>query len=82
MLLLLRPTFFDIFKLFLDFLLYSFVLFVYSYDDTNNSTVNHFYEKLLKLKDLMYTNSAKELAKSRHQFLEVFLKEYYDEKNI
>lgn len=48
-------------------------------DGTNNSTINHFYDKLLKLKDLMYTNVGKEMAINRHQFLEQFLKQYYKE---
>lgn len=50
-------------------------------DKTDNCTINHFYEKLLKLKDLMYTAEAKKIAIKRHEFLEMFLKEYYDEIN-
>lgn len=50
-------------------------------DKTDNCTINHFYEKLLKLKDLMYTAEAKKIAIKRHKFLEMFLKEYYDEIN-
>ena len=50
-------------------------------DKTDNCTINHFYEKLLKLKDLMYTAEKKKIAIKRHEFLEMFLKEYYDEIN-
>ena len=35
-------------------------------------TLKHFEEKLLKLKDLLYTKTAKELAKERHEFLVKF----------
>lgn len=51
-------------------------------DDSKESTINHFYDKLLKLKDLMYTNYAIALAKERHQFLELFLKQYYKERKV
>lgn len=50
------------------------------YRRNDNTAVNHFYEKLFKLKDLMNTERGKQLAGARHrlmeQFLEQFLKEW------
>ncbi|BGE81926.1 HD domain-containing protein [Staphylococcus petrasii] len=46
------------------------------------SAIRHFYDKLLKLKDLMHTSTGKELAQQRHDFMEQFLKQFYSEWHI
>lgn len=49
------------------------------YKKNSESTINHFYEKLLLLKDRMHTKSGKKLATHRHKFMELYLKEFFRE---
>lgn len=49
------------------------------YKGSNAPTLNHFYEKLLLLKDRMNTRKGKELAEARHQYMESFLSQFYAE---
>lgn len=52
------------------------------YNVTGSKTsISHFYDKLLKVKDLINTDTAKEIACERHIYLEGFLQEFYDEWN-
>ena len=51
------------------------------YKNSNAPTLNHFYEKLLLLKDRMNTNTGKSMAEHRHKFMEQFLDEFYKEWN-
>lgn len=53
----------------------------WSYATAEGSTVNHFYEKLLLLKDRMQTAAGKEMARSRHAFMEDFLRQFFEEWN-
>lgn len=49
------------------------------YKASNAPTINHFYEKLLLLKDRMNTKTGRNLAEERHRFMEVFLEQFYKE---
>ena len=49
------------------------------YKQSKAPTINHFYEKLLHLKDRMNTESAKKEAVKRHAFMEDFLRNFYTE---
>jgi uncharacterized protein len=49
------------------------------YKQSKAPTINHFYEKLLLLKDRMNTKTGKIMAKHRHQFMEQYLEEFYNE---
>ncbi|PQL95172.1 HD domain-containing protein [Apibacter adventoris] len=50
-----------------------------SYKKNTSCTINHFYEKLLKLKDLMNTETAKKIALERHNYMINFLDEFHKE---
>lgn len=49
------------------------------YKKSEAPTINHFYEKLLLLKNRMNTEAGKKIAAERHRFMEVFLEQFYAE---
>lgn len=49
------------------------------YISSDSSTINHFYEKLLKLKDMMNTATGRRMAEERHMYMEAFLQQFYSE---
>jgi len=49
------------------------------YKNSQAPTINHFYEKLLLLKDKMNTPTGKQIAQERHRYMEGFLAQFYAE---
>lgn len=49
------------------------------YKNTTAPTINHFYEKLLLLKDKMNTDTGRQMAQQRHIFMQDFLTQFYSE---
>ncbi len=50
-----------------------------TYAKSQGTSINHFYEKLLLLKDQMNTKTAKTMAEHRHQYMQDFLNEFFEE---
>jgi len=49
------------------------------YKTTKAPSINHFYEKLLKLKNMMHTKLGRKMARRRHRFLNLYLKQFFKE---
>lgn len=49
------------------------------YKNTTAPTINHFYEKLLLLKDRMHTETGRRIAEERHRFMETYLEQFFKE---
>lgn len=52
------------------------------YKENKSTSINHFYEKLLLLKDRLNTKTAKKIAEKRHKFLEAYLKQFFKEWRV
>jgi uncharacterized protein len=52
------------------------------YKINKSSSINHFYEKLLLLKDRLNTKTAKKIARKRHKFLENYLRQFFEEWEV
>jgi uncharacterized protein len=50
-----------------------------AYEKSGQTAINHFYEKLLLLKDRMHTTTGKRLAEGRHKYMEKYLEQFYAE---
>ncbi|RAV27591.1 HD domain-containing protein [Sinomicrobium soli] len=50
-----------------------------TYKNNTAPTINHFYEKLLRLKENMNTGTGRKMAEERHRFMEGFLRQFYAE---
>lgn len=51
----------------------------YTFNKSTTTTLSHFYDKLLKLKDLMHTSTGKRLSEERMDIINLFLQHFYDE---
>uniref|UniRef100_A0A804LYF3 HD/PDEase domain-containing protein n=1 Tax=Zea mays TaxID=4577 RepID=A0A804LYF3_MAIZE len=51
----------------------------YMSKEEKQTSINHFHEKLFKLKDMMKTEAGKRRAEKRHRFMEEFVAEFYEE---
>ena len=52
-----------------------------AYKNSDAPSINHFYEKLLLLKDQMNTTTGKKIAAERHRYMELYLEQFYNEWN-
>ena len=49
------------------------------YRNHTSTTINHFYEKLFQLRDLMNTTTVKKIAKQREDYMKTYISEFLDE---